>query len=406
MAASKNLQEMRKQFKENKQKTVEEVKEPNELEAKLNNFANDFQEQVRADRSPSLNKRRFTNILAQKQKAPAKDSPSGADASDLFAFPRAQSEVVPEQVLPLEQHVQNKTAQPPKRRQKWDRDRTKSFLQADPISTQFPVQNESENYHTEQILPLQKPVSHTDVMQVAKSGQAAASRPPADLMEALVNEEKLSEEEKEPREVEFQPSSVDTVKQQIHNFDLNLFKSSPTENVLDLETPSDSQLSSVRLNDKQLSFGQRHGTERSSPEVKRVDQSLLGGFAQGKLDMNWYVYVVSGYCDSPLASLERLQLQKSSIEGSQVYQQQCLWEEMEPVLTPRTKFQTVYIPSFKLYEDKPEVPCLFVLGGKNGSSQRIDTIEIYDPRENKWLSLPNIKMRKAKSGFASVLVSR
>ena len=42
MAASKNLQEMRKQFKESKQKTFEEVQEPNELEAKLANFASDF----------------------------------------------------------------------------------------------------------------------------------------------------------------------------------------------------------------------------------------------------------------------------------------------------------------------------------------------------------------------------
>ena len=102
MAASKNLQEMRKQFKENKHKTVEEVKEPSQLEAKLNDFANDFQEKVRADRSPSLNKKRFTNILAQKQKSPAKDSPKGADMSDLFALPKSHSEIVPEQILPLE----------------------------------------------------------------------------------------------------------------------------------------------------------------------------------------------------------------------------------------------------------------------------------------------------------------
>ena len=63
----------------------------------------------------------------------------------------------------------------------------------------------------------------------------------------------------------------------------------------------------------------RYGMEKGSPEVQNVDQSLLGGFAQGKMDTNWYVYVVSGYCDSPLGSVERLQLQQSSIEGSQVF---------------------------------------------------------------------------------------
>lgn len=153
-------------------------------------------------------------------------------------------------------------------------------------------------------------------MKVTKSG-----KPPSKLLEALVSEEKLSEEEKQPPEIQFQPSSVDTVKQQIQNLDLNLFKSSLTENVIDSATPSETQLSGIGLNDKQLSLGQkaRNGTGKSSPEVTKVDQSLLGGFAQGKMDTNWYVYVVSGYCDSPLASVERLQLQQSSIEGSQVF---------------------------------------------------------------------------------------
>lgn len=42
------------------------------------------------------------------------------------------------------------------------------------------------------------------------------------------------------------------------------------------------------------------------------------------------------------------------------------------------------------------------MGGKNSDSQRIDSIEIYDPIEEKWINRLDIKMRKPKSGFASV----
>lgn len=42
------------------------------------------------------------------------------------------------------------------------------------------------------------------------------------------------------------------------------------------------------------------------------------------------------------------------------------------------------------------------MGGKNSQSVRIDSIEIYDPEKGQWTEHPEIKMRKSKSGFASV----
>ena len=43
------------------------------------------------------------------------------------------------------------------------------------------------------------------------------------------------------------------------------------------------------------------------------------------------------------------------------------------------------------------------MGGKNSQSQRIDVIEMYDEGTDAWNIIPQIKMRKSKSGFASVL---
>eukprot|EP00356_Strombidium_inclinatum_P001293 CAMPEP_0170510698 /NCGR_PEP_ID=MMETSP0208-20121228/65905_1 /TAXON_ID=197538 /ORGANISM="Strombidium inclinatum, Strain S3" /LENGTH=242 /DNA_ID=CAMNT_0010794183 /DNA_START=2216 /DNA_END=2947 /DNA_ORIENTATION=- len=43
-----------------------------------------------------------------------------------------------------------------------------------------------------------------------------------------------------------------------------------------------------------------------------------------------------------------------------------------------------------------------ILGGKNSDSHRIDSIEVYDHILDRWLAHPSLKMRKAKSGFASI----
>lgn len=45
-----------------------------------------------------------------------------------------------------------------------------------------------------------------------------------------------------------------------------------------------------------------------------------------------------------------------------------------------------------------------MLGGKDSKSVRIDTIDIFDPKAGEWINMPDIKMRKPKSGFASVYV--
>ena len=62
------------------------------------------------------------------------------------------------------------------------------------------------------------------------------------------------------------------------------------------------------------------------------------------------------------------------------------------------------VPKVKLYKDRPSVQALFVLGGKNDKSRRIDSINILDPATGEWIDRPEIRMRKAKSGFASVFV--
>ena len=58
----------------------------------------------------------------------------------------------------------------------------------------------------------------------------------------------------------------------------------------------------------------------------------------------------------------------------------------------------------RLFKDQHSIQALFVLGGKNANSKRVDSINIYDPVVGEWIDHPEIKMRKAKSGFASVFV--
>ena len=45
---------------------------------------------------------------------------------------------------------------------------------------------------------------------------------------------------------------------------------------------------------------------------------------------------------------------------------------------------------------------MLVLGGKNQSGKRLDSVELYDPVKDKWTIAENLKMPKNKSGFACV----
>ena len=80
----------------------------------------------------------------------------------------------------------------------------------------------------------------------------------------------------------------------------------------------------------------------------------------------------------------------------------------------RTKFQAVVVPfnvidivnqqSSQIMPVKRQKNGQFLMlfGGKNSDSTRIDSIEVYDHYQNKWLTNQKFKMRKAKSGFSSV----
>jgi hypothetical protein len=78
-----------------------------------------------------------------------------------------------------------------------------------------------------------------------------------------------------------------------------------------------------------------------------------------------YLYVISGYCDSPLGSVERIILKR--IEGVSGFEER-QWQKMPDLPTPRTKFQSVVVPKFIFNQNEPPVPCIMAIGGKNRDS--------------------------------------
>ena len=67
----------------------------------------------------------------------------------------------------------------------------------------------------------------------------------------------------------------------------------------------------------------------------------------------------------------------NSVERIKLGDEDSEWTEVAPLPTARTKFQAVAVPDFKLYGSDP-ISCLFILGGKNSKSERIENIEIFD----------------------------
>ena len=61
----------------------------------------------------------------------------------------------------------------------------------------------------------------------------------------------------------------------------------------------------------------------------------LSSFQNNTLDRLPYIYVISGYCDNPLSSVERLQIGCDH---------QSFWEPAGKLQHARTKFQSVVIP--------------------------------------------------------------
>jgi hypothetical protein len=101
---------------------------------------------------------------------------------------------------------------------------------------------------------------------------------------------------------------------------------------------------------------------------------------------NSYLYVISGFCEQVLSSVERLNLETM------------VWQEMHNKLNvPRTKFGAVeIIDSVR--------KTFVVLGGKNSQSQRISTAEMYDCQSDQWTITEEFSLPKAKSGFACVSI--
>lgn len=103
----------------------------------------------------------------------------------------------------------------------------------------------------------------------------------------------------------------------------------------------------------------------------------------------WYVSIevvlitclIAGFCDNSLGYVERLNIDKME------------WEELMPVKIPRTKFTVVQ--GQKSHE-------IMILGGKDQEGQRTDTIETYNCYDNIWQVIPDVKLRKPRSGFAAI----
>ena len=83
-----------------------------------------------------------------------------------------------------------------------------------------------------------------------------------------------------------------------------------------------------------------------------------------------YIFVISGFCDQVLSSIERLNLESMVFE-----------EMTSKINVPRTKFAAVEINNSK---------CFAVIGGKNKNSERLSSIEIYDCESDTWVITDNL----------------
>ena len=162
--------------------------------------------------------------------------------------------------------------------------------------------------------------------------------------------------------------------------------------------------SSMKRGRRDTLGGRKHHGDRSSheeeEETKRVRKSV-GRFetpgpapekeksmtSESKLDLaslyntvEQYIYVISGFHDSPLASVERFDVQRG------------IWTEMPEIGLARTKFATISTTGGKI----------FVLGGKQADGTRTSRIEEFDCKRNTWTQ-SRISMPRARSGFAAVL---
>lgn len=95
-----------------------------------------------------------------------------------------------------------------------------------------------------------------------------------------------------------------------------------------------------------------------------------------------YIYVVSGYMEHSLFSVERLNIKTG------------IWEYMSNVNIARTKFGIVPFKN----------RLIFALGGKLQDASRTDLVEEYDVKQDRWVT-SNWTLPKARSGFSTCIVN-
>ena len=100
------------------------------------------------------------------------------------------------------------------------------------------------------------------------------------------------------------------------------------------------------------------------------------------ITVDQFIYVISGYKNTTLSSVERLNMNKG------------IWQPMSDINIARTKFGSVSVRGQKIY----------LLGGKLVDGTRTDTIEEYDVRNDEWIE-SKLRIPSARSGFSNVLLS-
>ncbi len=100
------------------------------------------------------------------------------------------------------------------------------------------------------------------------------------------------------------------------------------------------------------------------------------------ITVDQYIYVISGYKNTTLTSVERLNMNKG------------IWQNVSEVNIGRTKFGAVSYKGEKIY----------IMGGKLLDGSRTDLIEEFDIRADKW-SMSKLKLPSPRSGFCWVLIN-
>ena len=100
------------------------------------------------------------------------------------------------------------------------------------------------------------------------------------------------------------------------------------------------------------------------------------------ITVDQYIYVISGYKNTTLPSVERLNINKG------------IWQEISDVNVARTKFGSVSVKGEKIY----------AIGGKLVDGTRTDLIEEYDVKNDLW-TISEMRLPSSRSGFSIVLLN-